>query len=47
MSDLSQTGGLLNVYEAAKVASTLQPDGQIIETDKKKQPKPTLKNKKG
>jgi len=47
MSELSQTGGLLNVYEAAKVASTLQPDGQIIETDKKKQPKPTLKNKKG
>ena len=45
LNELSQTGGVINVYEAAKIASTLQPEGQVIE--KKAAPKPTLKNKKG
>lgn len=44
LSELSRTGGVINVYEAAKVASTLQPGKPA---KKKVTPKPTLKNKKG
>lgn len=43
LSDLSRTGGVINVYEAAKIAATL-PAGK---TPKKATLKPTLKNKKG
>jgi cell wall-associated protease len=46
LSELSLTGGVINVYEASKIAATLQPEGQVID-QKKKAPKPTLKNKKG
>ncbi|RYG02887.1 MAG: peptidase S8 [Chitinophagaceae bacterium] len=44
LSELSRTGGVINVYEAAKIASTLKADGAPAT---KKAPKPTLKNKKG
>lgn len=45
LSELSTTGGLLNAYEAAKVAASLQPGA--IPAIKKKTRKPTLKNKRG
>ena len=45
LSDLSRSGGVINVYEAAKIAAGLKPEAK--EDIKKKAPKPTLKNKKG
>ena len=42
MSDISVSGGVINVYEAVKMASTLKPD-----TNNRKLPKSVLKNKKG
>jgi subtilisin family serine protease len=45
LTDLSESGGIINAYEAAKVAATLAPGGKI--KPKKPSPKPTLKNKKG
>jgi len=42
MSDISVSGGVINVYEAVKLASTLKP-----ETNSQKLPKSVLKNKKG
>lgn len=42
MSDISVSGGVINVYEAVKMASTLKP-----ETNSQKLPKSVLKNKKG
>jgi subtilisin family serine protease len=46
LSDLSQSGGVINAYEAAKIAATLDPSkkGSVAP---KKSPKPTMKNKKG
>lgn len=44
LSDLSRTGGVINVYEAAKIAATLQP---VKGAPQKKVAKPTLQNKKG
>jgi cell wall-associated protease len=44
LSEISKTGGVINAYEAAKIAATLQPGEKIIE---KKSPKSTLRNKKG
>ncbi len=46
LSDLSESGGIINAYEAAKVAATLDPSGKSV-APKKTSPKPTLKNKKG
>jgi hypothetical protein len=45
LSDLSESGGIINAYEAAKIAATLDPSGK--KAPKKSSPKPTLKNKKG
>jgi subtilisin family serine protease len=45
LSEISRSGGVINVYEAAKIASTLKPEG--TETPSSKNPKPTMKNKKG
>jgi subtilisin family serine protease len=45
LSDLSHTGGVINAYEAAKIAATLEPASKS--PNKKKTPKPTLKNKNG
>jgi cell wall-associated protease len=45
--DISKTGGLLNAYEAAKIAATLEPGAKAEPTPKKRTPRPTLKNKKG
>jgi subtilisin family serine protease len=45
MSELAVTGGVINVYEAAKIAATLQA-GSVPEK-KKSKVKPTMKNKKG
>jgi subtilisin family serine protease len=45
MSDISRSGGVINVYEAAKIAAGLNPESS--ETPKKQAPKPTLRNKKG
>lgn len=48
LSAISQTGGLLNSYEAAKIAASLQPGGEQPEAPRKKsRKKPTLTNKKG
>jgi hypothetical protein len=44
LSEISRTGGVINVYEAAKIAATLKAEGNEAP---KKAPKPTLKNKKG
>ncbi|AXY74740.1 peptidase S8 [Paraflavitalea soli] len=44
LSEISKTGGVINVYEAAKIAATLQP---AKAAPQKKTPKPTLQNKKG
>lgn len=46
LSDISKTGGVINVYEAAKIAATLQP-GKAAPAPKKTTPKPVLQNKKG
>ncbi len=45
LSEISKTGGILNTYEAAKMAASLQPG--VVPEIKKKSTKPTLKNKKG
>jgi subtilisin family serine protease len=45
LSDLSESGGIINAFEAAKIAATLDPSGK--KAPKKSSPKPTLKNKKG
>ena len=45
LSEISKTGGILNTYEAAKMAASLQPG--VVPEIKKKSHKPTLKNKKG
>lgn len=42
MSDISVSGGVINVYEAVKMAATLKP-----ETNSQTLPKSVLKNKKG
>ncbi|MBC7904224.1 MAG: S8 family peptidase, partial [Gemmatimonadaceae bacterium] len=42
LADISRTGGLLNAFEAAKLAATMKP-----EKKSEKLPKSTLKNKKG
>ena len=44
LSDISESGGIINAYEAAKIAATLDPS---VKPAKKVSPKPTLKNKKG
>lgn len=44
LTDISKTGGVINVYEAARIASTLQP---AKGAPTKKTPKPVLQNKKG
>lgn len=44
LADISKTGGVINVYEAAKIAATLQP---VKAAPQKKTPKPKLENKKG
>lgn len=46
--DISKTGGVINAYEAAKIAASLEP-GAVPEKQekKKKTPKPTLRNRKG
>ena len=46
MTDLCVSGGVINAYEAAKVAATLNPSGNKV-APKAVSPKPTLKNKKG
>lgn len=46
MSDICVSGGIINAYEAAKVAATLKPSGNKV-APKGASPKPTLKNKKG
>jgi subtilisin family serine protease len=43
LSDISESGGIINAYEAAKIASTLNAGKKA----QKPSPKPTLKNKKG
>jgi subtilisin family serine protease len=45
LSDLSESGGIINAFEAAKIAATLDPSGK--KAPKKSGPKPTMKNKKG
>lgn len=44
-TELSRNVGVINVYEAAKIAAGLKPEGK--QEAEKKSPKPTLKNKKG
>lgn len=44
MSDISISGGVINAYEAAKIAATLDPSNKGVAP--KKSPKPTMKNKK-
>jgi cell wall-associated protease len=44
LSDISRTGGVINAYEAAKIAATLEPAPKKSE---KKAPKSTMKNNKG
>jgi cell wall-associated protease len=44
LSELSKTGGIINTYEAARIAASLQPEGNDTQN---KSPKPTLSNKKG
>ncbi|MFL5747365.1 MAG: S8 family peptidase [Niastella sp.] len=46
LSDICVSGGVINAYEAAKVAATLNPSGNKV-APKGASPKPTLKNKKG
>ena len=45
LNELSRTGGVINAFEAAKVAASLEPASK--NTPKKKTEKTTLKNKKG
>ena len=44
LTDISRTGGVINAYEAAKIASTLEPAAKKSD---KKSPKSTMKNNKG
>lgn len=44
LSQISKTGGILNAYESTKIAVSMQP--AEIPVNKKKTPKPSLKNKK-
>ena len=45
LASISKAGGVMNAFEAVKIASTLLPESR--NTPEKKAPKPTLKNKKG
>lgn len=45
LSEISKTGGIINAYEAAKIAAALEP--ATLPEIKKKTRKPTLRNKKG
>ena len=49
LTDISKTGGVINAYEAAKVAASLEPGVKDEPAPKKKKrtPRPTLRNKKG
>ena len=42
LGDISRTGGVINAYEAAKVAETLKPEGKTKKV--KRAPKSTMKN---
>jgi subtilisin family serine protease len=44
LTEISKTGGVINVYEAAKIAASLEPGSKKTE---KKSPKSTMKNTKG
>lgn len=46
LSDLSRTGGVINAYEAAKIADSMYPAGKEVDTPKKKKraPKSVLQN---
>lgn len=44
LTEISRTGGVINAYEAAKLAATLEPGSKKTE---KKMPKSTMKNSKG
>lgn len=46
LSEISKTGGIINTFEAAKIAASLQPQS-TVEEPKKKSPKPKLRNRKG
>jgi Subtilisin-like serine proteases len=48
LSDLSQSGGIINAYEAAKIAATLNPEnkGDAPKPQKKSKKKPSMRNKK-
>ena len=45
--DISKTGGVINAYEAAKIAATLEPGKEPEPRRKKRTPRPTLRNKRG
>lgn len=45
LSDISKTGGIINVYEAAKLAAQMEPTNN--QNEKNRKPKPVLENKKG
>lgn len=45
LNELSESGGIINAFEAAKIAATLDPSGK--KAPKRSSPKPTMKNKKG
>lgn len=46
LSEISKTGGVINVYEAAKIAASLE-DADKKTSPRKKSVKPTMKQKKG
>ena len=46
LSEISKTGGVINVYEAAKIAASLE-DADSKTSPKKKSVKPTMKQRKG
>lgn len=43
LSDISKTGGIVNAYEAAKIAATLKPEGKPKKN--KRAPRSTMKNR--
>jgi subtilisin family serine protease len=47
LSDISKSGGVINAYEAAKIAASLKTEGKNKSTKKKRAPRSTMKNKKG
>jgi cell wall-associated protease len=47
LTDISKTGGVINAYEAAKIAATLEPGAKPETNPKKRTPRPTLRNKRG